>query len=142
MGMERAAESGEYSRRAESEHAQAVAHLEELKAVKDAASAALASQQDAVARERAARAELAKVSTAARIQASEFASLKKQNAELTAELQRCGTLAAEDARRAHALQHQIDISEQEVAMLENERGRLFREQDAVATTVTKLDRVV
>ena len=50
--------------------------------------------------------------------------------------------SAEDARAAHALQHQVDISEQEVAMLENERERLFREKDALATAVTKLDRVV
>ena len=110
--------------------------------MRDAADAALQSQQEAVARERAARAELAKVSTQARIQGSEFTSIKRQNAELAAELRKCQEIAAEDARAAHALQHQVDISEQEVAMMENERERLFREKDALATAVTKLDRVV
>lgn len=61
LGMERAAESGEYSRRAETEHTAAVAHARELKEVRDAAAAAIESQQEAVARERGARAELAKV---------------------------------------------------------------------------------
>ena len=82
------------------------------------------------------------VTTQARIHSSEFVSLKRQNAELAAEPKKTRELAVVDARTAHALQHQVDISEQEVAMLENERERLFREKDALVTTVTRLDRVV